>query len=66
MLGSYTLVACVATHDPDLAKPFYRDILGLRLVSEDQFSLIFDAHGATLRIFIVQDLVAAKGLSGNK
>ena len=60
MLGSYPVIACIATHDPDLAKPFYRDVLGLRLVSEDQFSLIFDAHGTMLRIFIVQDLVAGK------
>ena len=60
MLGSYPLVACIATHDPDLAKPFYRDVLGLRLVSEDRFSLVFDAHGTMLRIFIVQDLAVAK------
>ena len=60
MLGSHPIVACIATHDPDLAKPFYRDVLGLRLISEDQFSLIFDAHGTILRIFIVQDLAPAK------
>ena len=60
MLGSYPLVACLATHDPDLAKPFCRDVLGLRLVSEDQFSLVFDAHGTMLRIFLVQDLATSK------
>ena len=60
MLGSYPLIAFVATRDPDLAKPFYRDRLGLRLVSEDQFALVFDANGTTLRISIVQDLSVAK------
>jgi catechol 2,3-dioxygenase-like lactoylglutathione lyase family enzyme len=60
VLGQYPLIACIATHDPDLAKPFYRDVLGLRLVSEDELSLIFDADGTMLRIFIVQDHPAAK------
>ena len=60
MLGSYPLIACIATHEPDLAKSFYRDVLGLRLVTENEFSLIFDAHGAELRISIVQDLNTAK------
>ena len=60
MLGSYPLIAYIATHDPDLAKPFYRDVLGLRLVSEDRFALTFDAHGTMLRISIVQDLVPVK------
>ncbi len=60
MLGSYPLIACIATHHPDLAKPFYRDVLGLRLVSEDEFALTFDAHGTMLRVAIVQDLAPAK------
>src|SRR5579864_3269421 len=60
MLGSYPLIAFIATHDPDLAKRFYRDTLGLRMVSEDKFALVFDAHGTMLRISIVQDLMVAK------
>lgn len=60
MFGSYPLVAFVATHSPDLAKPFYRDKLGLRLVSEDQFALVFDANGTMLRVSIVQDLAPPK------
>ena len=60
MLGSYPLIAFVATRAPELAKRFYRDVLGLRFVNEDPFALVFDAHGTTLRISIVQDLVSAK------
>jgi len=60
VLGSYPLVAFIATHSPDLAKRFYRDTLGLRLVSEDKFALVFDAHTTMLRISIVQDMVPAK------
>jgi len=39
MLGSQKLVAFVATRDPVQAKKFYRDSLGLQLVSEDEFAL---------------------------
>ena len=60
MLGSFPLIAFIATRAPDLAKRFYRDVLGLRLVREDAFELVFDAHGIRLDISIVQDLVAAK------
>src|SRR4029077_3477032 len=35
---------------PELAKTFYRDILGLRLVSDEEFALVFDAGGTMLRL----------------
>jgi Glyoxalase/Bleomycin resistance protein/Dioxygenase superfamily len=35
LLGSQKLVAFVATRNPGRAKEFYRDVLGLRLISED-------------------------------
>jgi catechol 2,3-dioxygenase-like lactoylglutathione lyase family enzyme len=60
MLGSQKLVAFVATRDPGRAKEFYRDTLGLPLVSEDEFALVFDAAGTTLRVTRVQELAAAK------
>jgi catechol 2,3-dioxygenase-like lactoylglutathione lyase family enzyme len=60
MLGSRKLVAFVATRDPGRAREFYRDTLGLRLVSEDEFALVFDAAGTMLRVTRVQELVAAK------
>jgi catechol 2,3-dioxygenase-like lactoylglutathione lyase family enzyme len=35
---------------PERAKQFYRDTLGLHLVSDDQFALVFDSGGVQLRI----------------
>lgn len=60
MFGSYPIIAFVGTRDPEDAKRFYRDVLGLRLVSEDQFALVFDANGTMLRVTIVQDVSSVK------
>src|ERR1700680_1305967 len=60
ILGSQELVAFVATRDPSRAKKFYRDTLGLPLVSEDEFALVFDAAGTMLRVTRVQELATAK------
>jgi len=60
ILGSQELVAFVATREPDRAKKFYRDTLGLPLVSEDEFALVFDVAGTVLRVTRVQEVAAAK------
>jgi catechol 2,3-dioxygenase-like lactoylglutathione lyase family enzyme len=60
ILGSQELVAFVATRDPSRAKDFYRDTLGLPLVSDDEFALGFDAAGTMLRVTRVQEVAAAK------
>jgi len=36
------------------AKVFYADKLGLKLVSEDGFALVFDVNGTMLRVAAVQ------------
>jgi catechol 2,3-dioxygenase-like lactoylglutathione lyase family enzyme len=59
MLSSCDVIAFVSTRDPDKAKVFYRDLLGLRLIAADPFALVFDAHGTMLRISIVQELTPA-------
>ena len=59
MLGSRPIIACVATTDAARARAFYGEILGLRLVSEDRFALLFDAHGTKLRVSVVSELQAA-------
>jgi catechol 2,3-dioxygenase-like lactoylglutathione lyase family enzyme len=58
-LGSRKLVAFVATAAPAKAKKFYRDTLGLRLVDENPFALVFDAHGTMLRVTQVEKVVVA-------
>lgn len=44
------LVAFIATRERAAAKAFYQDVLGLRLVADDPFALVFDSHGVTVRI----------------
>ena len=56
MLASKKLKAFVATTNPGKAKSFYKDILGLRLLYEDDYALQFDANGTPLRITTVQEL----------
>jgi catechol 2,3-dioxygenase-like lactoylglutathione lyase family enzyme len=59
-LREQQLVAFIATRDPEVAKQFYRDVLGLRLVSEQlPFALVFDASGVTVRASIVQNFTPA-------
>ena len=59
-LAEQPVIAFVATRDPDRARKFYRDTLGLPLVSEQMpFALVFDAHGTMLRVTIVKDVRAA-------
>jgi catechol 2,3-dioxygenase-like lactoylglutathione lyase family enzyme len=60
MLGSAQLVAFVATRDPAKAKEFYRDTLGLGLVSEDGFAVVFDANGVMLRVSTVREIALAQ------
>jgi catechol 2,3-dioxygenase-like lactoylglutathione lyase family enzyme len=60
MLGREKLVAFVATRDLDCARTFYRDTLGLRLISGDHFALVFDAAGTMLRVTAVKEMIPAK------
>jgi len=56
MLSDKTLKAFIPTVNPDRARQFYKDILGLKLLSEDNYGLEFDANGTLLRINIVEKL----------
>jgi hypothetical protein len=56
MLADKELKAFVPTLKPDKAKLFYRDVLGLKLLSEDNYALEFEANGILLRVIIVPDL----------
>lgn len=58
-LGSRPIIALVGTVDPVRAKAFYAGALGLRLISEDGFALIFDAGGTKLRVSVVRAVVPA-------
>ena len=54
------MVGFVGTRNQARAKDFYQDVLGLKLVSEDQFATIFDANGTTLRVTPVRELAPAQ------
>jgi catechol 2,3-dioxygenase-like lactoylglutathione lyase family enzyme len=59
-LGEQPIIGFVATREPDKAKTFYRDTLGLRLVAEQMpFALVFDANGTMLRVTVVKDFQPA-------
>jgi len=55
MLANARIATFLAATDRERAKQFYGGTLGLKLVTEDSFALIFDAHGASLRISAVKD-----------
>jgi len=59
MLKSHPIIAFVATTDPARAKRFYSKTLGLPLVTEDSFALVFDAGGTMLRVARVSKLQPA-------
>jgi catechol 2,3-dioxygenase-like lactoylglutathione lyase family enzyme len=50
MLEKSKLIAFVATADAAGALRFYRDVLGLTLLSDEPFALVFDANGTKLHI----------------
>jgi catechol 2,3-dioxygenase-like lactoylglutathione lyase family enzyme len=56
MLSSQTLKAFLPTTDPARSLAFYRDVLGLSLLSQDEFALEFDTGHTHLRVTIVQKL----------
>jgi catechol 2,3-dioxygenase-like lactoylglutathione lyase family enzyme len=50
MLNTSRLVCFVATTDADRARAFYRDALGLALIEDGGYALVFDANGTQLRV----------------
>ena len=59
-LGEASIIGFVPTRDPDRAREFYRDRLGLRLLSDElPFALVFDANGTMLRVTIVKEFSPA-------
>jgi catechol 2,3-dioxygenase-like lactoylglutathione lyase family enzyme len=59
MLKTSHLIAFVATAKPDSALRFYRDTLGLSLVEDSPFALVFDAGGTMIRLQKVPQVMVA-------
>ena len=56
MLSEPQITAFVSTIQPEISKQFYRDILGLQIVTEDAYAIELKGNGAMLRITTVQEL----------
>lgn len=50
MLATHKLMAFIATSAPEKALEFYRDVVGLSLVADEPFAIVFDSGGVMLRI----------------
>ena len=57
--GMTKAVAFIASAQPARALAFYRDVLGLRLLEDHPFALVFDAFGTTLRVQKAERVVLA-------
>ena len=56
MLGDSGLVAFLATTDAARARAFYEGVLGLRLMSDDPFAVVYSVQGVELRLQKVPQL----------
>lgn len=59
MLTNNDSVSFVATLEAGASRVFYEESLGLKLVADEYFSLVFDLNGHTLRIAKVDELSPA-------
>jgi catechol 2,3-dioxygenase-like lactoylglutathione lyase family enzyme len=55
MFTDKALKAFIPTINPDKAKSFYKDDLGLNLISEDNYALEFETNGTLLRVNTVRE-----------
>ena len=56
MLSTSDVIAFVATTKPEQARAFYERVLGLSLLADEPFALVFDVNGVMLRVAKVQTL----------
>ena len=54
-----SLIAFVSTSNGERAITFYRDTLGLELVADEPFAVVFNAGGTMLRVTKVDRVVTA-------
>ena len=54
-LAAGKLVGFAITTNPSRSIEFYRDVLGLHFVSQDQFAVVFDCNGNMLRLAILPE-----------
>lgn len=60
MLDNEKIVAFAATRDRERAKEFYGGKLGLRMVSDEPFAVVYDANGTMLRVQMVREVLVGQ------
>ena len=60
MLNNSKAICFVATKNPAGARKFYEKTLGLSMISDDPFAIVFDANGTMLRVQKVEEFVPAQ------
>ena len=60
MLAQDPIMAFVATTNADRARAFYGETLGLRLVADEPYALVFDAGGTMLRVQKVEAMTPSR------
>ncbi len=60
MLRDNEAIYFLATTDADVSRQFYERVLGLQLVADEHFALVFDLGGRMLRIAKAQELNPAR------
>jgi catechol 2,3-dioxygenase-like lactoylglutathione lyase family enzyme len=61
-VAKFPIIAFATIVDTERAKAFYRDTLGLTLLSEEPpFALVFDANGIMVRLAIAQEPAKVQG-----
>ena len=59
MLSSEKLVGFIATAAPSRSQEFYENTLGLQLLENNPFALVFKAGSTTIRVQKVQNAVVS-------
>jgi len=60
MLESSAVVAFVGSADLPQARVFYEQVLGLRMIEQNDFACVFDANGTMLRVTAVAEVARAR------
>ena len=56
MLQGSEVIAFAASADPRQARAFYEQVLGLRVIEQNDFACVFDANGTMLRVTAVAEV----------
>jgi len=59
MLKTSKIISFTATQHPARARKFYEKTLGLKLIDDGPFALVFNANGTMLRVQKVDELMPA-------